>query len=41
MKKIFGSLILACILAAPMAVFAQDAMKQDSTKQDTIKKTTR
>src|ERR1700692_65864 len=34
MKKIFGSFALACILAASLSLFAQDAMKQDSMKQD-------
>jgi hypothetical protein len=34
MKKIVGSLMLACILAAPMATFAQDTTKTDMTKQD-------
>jgi pentapeptide MXKDX repeat protein len=38
MKKIFGSLALACILTASMSAFAQDSMKQDSSQQDTMKK---
>ena len=38
MNKFVGSLMLACILAAPMGAFAQDAMKQDSTTQNTMKK---
>ena len=39
MKKFVGSLIVACILAAPMAAFAQDTMKKDDTmKHDEMKK---
>jgi pentapeptide MXKDX repeat protein len=39
MKKIVGSLMLACMLAAPMATFAQDTMKKDDTaKKDEMKK---
>ncbi len=34
MKKIFGTLAIACLLAAPIAGFAQDSMKQDSMSQD-------
>ena len=41
MKKLLGTLTLACFLTAPLASFAQDAMKQDATqndnKQDTMK----
>ena len=34
MKKIFGSLMLMCALAASVAAFAQDQMKQDDMKKD-------
>ena len=39
MKKFVGSLLMACILAAPMAAFAQDTMKKDdAAKKDEMKK---
>jgi pentapeptide MXKDX repeat protein len=38
MKRVFGSLALACILTASMSAFAQDSMKQDTSQQDTMKK---
>ena len=34
MKKIFGSLMLMCVLAASMAAFAQDQMTQNDMKND-------
>jgi len=34
MKKIFSSLMLACVLTASLAAFAQDQMKQDDMKKD-------
>jgi pentapeptide MXKDX repeat protein len=39
MKKILGTLMLTCVLATSMAVFAQsgDQMKQDAPKQDSMK----
>jgi pentapeptide MXKDX repeat protein len=37
MKKILGSLTLACVLALSLASFAQDQMKQDNMKQDEMK----
>jgi hypothetical protein len=30
MKKVFGTLALACILIATMSAFAQDSLKQDA-----------
>src|ERR1700722_11232951 len=40
MKKIFGNLMLACVLTASMAAFAQDQMKQDTMKPDDAKQDT-
>jgi pentapeptide MXKDX repeat protein len=38
MKKIVGSLLMACILAAPMAAFAQDKKDDSMKKEDSMKK---
>jgi pentapeptide MXKDX repeat protein len=40
MKKIFSSLMLACVLTASLAAFAQDQMKQDDMKKDDAKQDT-
>jgi pentapeptide MXKDX repeat protein len=37
MKKIFSILTFACVLALPLASFAQDQMKQDDMKKDEMK----
>ena len=38
MKKLFGNLLLMCVLSSAMAAFAQDQMKKDDMKKDDMKK---